>query len=80
MKWIDKIPLPLLLGISIFMAILPVQGESHLLEKLTMLQQGVLSKPIDIFDLFMHGIPSLLFLVRVFRQFVMGIKPEPAEN
>ncbi len=80
MKWIDKIPLPILLGITIFMAILPVQGESHLLEKLTMLQQGVLSKPIDIFDLFMHGTPALLLLVRVFRQFVMGIKLEPRDD
>lgn len=67
MKWIDKIPFWPLLFVAIFLALAPFQPEPHLWEKLKMLYHGVLVRPIDIFDLFLHGTPLLLLLIRVLR-------------
>ena len=67
MKWIDSIPLPVLIGAAILLGVLPLHSTPHLVEKLTMLSQGTLVKPIDIFDLFMHGTPSVLLIIRVVR-------------
>ena len=69
MAWIDRIPLPLLIGVAVWMAIAPITPEPHLLEKLRMLSQGSLSKPIDIFDLLMHATPLVLLVIRRWRQF-----------
>lgn len=80
MKWIDRMPLFPLLAVAIFMAILPIQGTPHLVEKLTMLRDGVLTQPIDIFDLFMHGTPALLLSIRLLREFALGIKAEEKED
>jgi hypothetical protein len=71
MRWLDKIPLALIAVIAAFMTFAPFTPEPHLWEKLKMLQAGTLIRPIDIFDLFWHGIwPILLVLklVRVARQ------------
>lgn len=70
-KWIDKLPLIPLIVIALFMAVLPLHSTPHLVEKIGMLFQGVLTRPIDVFDLFMHGIPAVLLVIRVIR---MGIK------
>jgi hypothetical protein len=49
------IPAALLLGLA------PFTPEPHLFEKVRMLFSGTLSKPIDIFDLLLHGaLPALL--------------------
>ncbi len=53
------VPLALLLGLA------PFQPEPHLVEKLRMLVQGTLSKPIDIFDLLLHATPVALLLAKV---------------
>jgi hypothetical protein len=39
----------------------------HVLEKLIMLKNGTLTKPIDIFDLFFHLAPTLILLLKIFR-------------
>ncbi|VAW70126.1 hypothetical protein MNBD_GAMMA09-2557 [hydrothermal vent metagenome] len=62
---IQKIPLIPLAAITFFMAIAPVTSEPHLGQKLKMLLEGSLSKPIDIFDLFMHGTPMVLLIVKL---------------
>ncbi|MDH5711796.1 MAG: RND transporter [Gammaproteobacteria bacterium] len=77
MKWVDKMPLFPLAVVAVFMGVLPLHGTSHLLEKIDMLQAGVLERPIDIFDLFLHGTPAALLVVRVIRGFVLGIKVDP---
>lgn len=66
LKLIDNIPLPVLIVLAVFFAMVPV-GAPHLWEKLGMLLDGTLSKPIDIFDLFMHGTPSVLLIIRLVR-------------
>ena len=67
MNWIDKIPLVVLIVITVLMALAPMGGESHLVEKSNMLLNGSLVKPIDIFDLFMHGTPAVLLIIRLIR-------------
>ena len=74
MSWIDKIPLPTLLVAAVLLAVLPLNSTPHLVEKLTMLVDGTLHRPIDIFDLFMHGTPVSLLIIRLLRQFVLGKK------
>jgi len=65
MRWLDEIPLVPLLLIAILLALAPVRPEPHLWEKLKMLAEGTLSRPIDIFDLFLHGTPLLLLLIKL---------------
>ena len=76
MKWVDEISLPFLIVITVLMAVLPLNATPHLFEKLTMLIDGSLHRPLDIFDLFMHGTPAVLLLVRLIRQFVLAKKVE----
>ena len=67
LKILDKIPLSFLLIVGVLLGLAPMQPEPHLVEKLRMLSEGVLSKPIDIFDLCMHGLPALLLLAKLIR-------------
>jgi len=67
MKWLDDIPYFMLIAAAILMALLPFQSEPHLIEKLSMLSQGTLTKPIDIFDLFWHSLPMILLLTKFIR-------------
>lgn len=64
-KLLDKIPLNLLFFMAIIMSLLPFVPEPHLWEKLKMLANGTLTKPIDIFDLFWHGIWGVLLVVKL---------------
>ena len=67
MKWIDRIPLVVLVVIAALLAVAPMHEEAHLLAKTKMLLNMTLVKPIDIFDLFMHGTPLLLLVIRLIR-------------
>jgi len=59
-----KIPTSTLLIAALFLGLAPFVPEPHLWEKLKMLVDGTLSKPIDIFDLFMHGAPLILLILK----------------
>ena len=67
MNWLDKIPLSTLLIIAILLGLAPFTPEPHLWEKLKMLFAGELSRPIDIFDLLLHGTPVLILLLKLTR-------------
>jgi hypothetical protein len=41
----------------------------HVVEKLIMLKNGVLTKPIDIFDLFYHLIPTIILILKIYRDY-----------
>jgi hypothetical protein len=69
MRWIDRIPLPLLILVAAWMAVAPISPEPHLIEKTRMLFQGTLTQPIDIFDLMYHTAPLVILVLRVWRQF-----------
>lgn len=67
LKWLDRIPTAALAIPAIFLALAPFAPEPHLWEKLKMLAAGTLSRPIDIFDLLMHGVPLLLLVIKLLR-------------
>lgn len=65
MKWLDNVSLTLLLPVAVLLALLPFSPEPHLWEKLKMLAAGTLVRPIDIFDLLMHGAPLVLLVLKL---------------
>jgi len=67
-QWLDKIPLVPLAIIAIALALAPITPEPHLWQKLKMLFAAELSKPIDIFDLFLHGTALVLLLFKLATQ------------
>ncbi len=67
MNWLDKLPLAVILPVAVFLALAPFAPEPHLWQKLKMLFAGTLSKPIDIFDLFLHGTPLVLLVLKLLR-------------
>jgi hypothetical protein len=69
MAILDKIPYTILIVIAIFMLLAPFRPMPHVLEKLIMLKNGNLTKPIDIFDLFYHLLPTIVLLLKVYRDY-----------
>ncbi|MEN8761426.1 MAG: RND transporter [Thiogranum sp.] len=67
MKWLDKLPITVILPLAVFLALAPFVPEPHLWEKLKMLVAGTLTRPIDIFDLFLHGTPLVLLVLKLLR-------------
>lgn len=67
MTWLDRFPLVWLVVVALWLAVAPVVPEPHLVEKLRMLFQGTLQKPIDIFDLLLHSVPLALLVLRLWR-------------
>ena len=65
MKWLDKIPYGLLVPLAVLLALAPFTPEPHLWEKLKMLAAGTLVRPIEIFDLLLHGTPLGLLLLKL---------------
>lgn len=63
MRALDRLPLWLLLLGTLTLGLAPFSPEPHLVEKLRMLFAGTLVRPLDLFDLVLHGaFPALLFL------------------
>ena len=67
MRWIDRIPLFLLILLAAWMAVAPINPEPHLVEKMRMLSQGTLTRPVDIFDLLYHLAPMAILALRLWR-------------
>lgn len=67
LTWLDKIPYSIIIIAATFMLIVPVAPMPHVIEKFIMLKNGALTKPLDIFDLFYHLLPSILLIMKVFR-------------
>ncbi len=67
MNFIDKLDIKFLLMVSLLLGLAPFVPEPHVWEKLKMLAAGELSKPIDIFDLVMHGTPWVLLFAKLIR-------------
>jgi len=74
MQWLDKIPFTTLLLISLLLGLAPFIPEPHVWEKLKMLFDGSLAKPIDIFDLVMHGSPWVLLFLKSIRMVIVQVK------
>lgn len=67
MAWLDKIPMALLIVAAVLMALAPFYPEPHLVEKFKMFRAGTLTRPIDIFDVFWHLLPSALLALKLIR-------------
>lgn len=69
LAWLDRLPMTsiaipaLLLGLAPY----PLGPEPHLWEKLLLLTEGQLQRPIDVFDLFLHGLPVCVLIVKLLR-------------
>ena len=63
--FIDGLPLHILIIASLTLGLAPFVPEPHIWEKLKMLAAGTLVKPIDIFDLLMHGAPLVLVALKL---------------
>ena len=67
MKLIDNLPLTALLLVALTLGLAPFSPQPHIVEKLGMLFDGSLSRPIDIFDLLLHGAPWILLALKLAR-------------
>lgn len=67
MDFLDRIPYTTLVLVTIVMLLAPFHPMPHVVEKLIMLKNGVLRRPIDIFDLFFHLIPLALLVIKLAR-------------
>lgn len=62
-------PLLILFGVMLAVAPWPMAPEPHLVEKIRMLTQGTLRKPIDIFDLLLHCAPIAFMILKAWKDF-----------
>jgi hypothetical protein len=70
LSFLDKIPYSILIVIAVFMLLAPFRPMPHVIEKLIMLKNGTLTKPIDIFDLFYHLVPTIILMMKVYRDYL----------
>lgn len=72
MAMLDAIPYGALVVLAVALGLAPFFPMPHLLEKLIMLKDGTLSRPIDIFDLLMHATPVILLIAKLVKDFVLA--------
>ena len=75
MNFIDRTDIRFFIIASLLLGLAPFVPEPHVWEKLKMLANGNLSKPIDIFDLLMHGAPWVLLIIKLAR-----LKKQPKQS
>jgi len=61
------------------MALAPFGQQPHLVEKLRMLATLTLRRPLDIFDLLLHGTPLALLAWKVVRDLTSRRTPHPPQ-
>lgn len=64
LKFLDKIPYSVLIVVTIMMLAAPLRPMPHVFEKIIMLSNGTLTRPIDIFDLLFHIFPLMLLVLK----------------
>ena len=62
--WIDSLDWGLVIVICLTLGLAPF-SPPHIVEKLQMLVKGKLVKPIDWFDMLMHGAPWVVLIIKV---------------
>jgi len=67
MSLLDRIPLVPLAIFAILLALLPFVPQPHLFEKIGLLLDGTLSRPLDIFDLFWHSWLLIVLALKLIR-------------
>ncbi len=61
--WIDSIPWGLLILVCLTLGLAPF-APPHIVEKVSMLIKGKLVRPIDWFDLVLHGTPWVILIIK----------------
>ena len=67
MKLLKTISWPVVIILCLTLGLAPYTPEPHVWQKLQMLLAGTLSKPVDIFDFVLHGVPWLLLVLKAVR-------------
>jgi hypothetical protein len=75
-NWINRTPLVLFILLALTLGLAPFVPEPHVVEKIRMLADGSLSRPIDIFDLLLHGTPWVLLVTKIIMQLKAKDEPE----
>lgn len=60
----QNISWPLVIVLCLTLGLAPYVPQPHLVEKLTLLLAGQLTRPIDIFDLLLHAAPWVLLIIK----------------
>lgn len=72
-RWIAGLPWSYVVIACLTLGLAPFVPEPHIWEKLKMLFSGTLARPIDIFDLLMHGAPFIVAAMK------LVLRPSAAE-
>lgn len=72
MAWLDEFSLVLIIVACLLLGLAPFAPEPHVWEKLKMLLDGSLVRPLDIFDLLLHGAPFVVLLLKLQRMRQVG--------
>ena len=67
--FLDRMPYSVLIFLTVLMLLAPFRPMPHVVEKIIMLKNGILNRPIDIFDLFFHTAPAIILLIKVYRDY-----------
>lgn len=77
-RLIDRLPMVWVAALALWLAAAPIVPEPHLLEKLRMLSEGTLTRPLDVFDLLMHATPLGVLVAKLWRARAnRGTQPPP---
>jgi hypothetical protein len=66
---LEKFPYSVLILLALILLLAPIRPMPHVVEKLMMLKNGSLQRPIDIFDLFYHLTPLIVLLLKLYLDF-----------
>ena len=66
-SFIDNTPLTMFVLFALTLGLAPFMPEPHIVEKVRMLVQGQLVRPIDIFDFLFHFTPWALLALKLWR-------------
>ena len=73
-RWLERLPWTVVLIVCASLGLAPFAPVPHVVEKLGMLFRGQLVRPIDWFDLVMHGAPWALLVAKA----VVVVRRRPA--
>ena len=64
---LDQIPFSIAILAALTLGLAPFTPEPHIVEKLRMMFQGALVRPVDWFDLALHAAPFVLLALKLIR-------------
>lgn len=65
LHWINDTPLIVFIMFAVTLGLAPFIPEPHIWEKIKMIRNRTLTRPLDIFDFVMHCVPWGLLLIKL---------------